>query len=104
MTQEPATKNLPLTLDELRERRHRRLQFFTGPTGQRLKSRRCQTVEPFNEWFKSLFEVDHRAWHRGLANNKTQLLGALCCYQLLVRFNHRRGRHNGRVKWMLDTL
>ncbi len=87
-----------------RERRQRRFQFFTSPTGQRLKSRRCQTVEPFNEWFKSLFEVDYRVWHRGLDNNKTQLLGALCCYQLLVRLNHRRGRHNGRVKWMLDTL
>jgi len=87
-----------------RQRRQRRFQFFTGPAGQRLRSIRAQTVEPFNEWFKSLFELDHRAWHRGLDNNKTQLLGALCCYQLLVRLNHRRGHHNGRIKWMVDTL
>jgi hypothetical protein len=35
-------------------------------------------VEPFNEWFKSLFELDDRVWHRGLENNQTQLL-AVCC-------------------------
>jgi len=87
-----------------RERRRRRFKFFSSAAGQRLRLRRCQTVEPFNEWFKSLFELDQRAWHRGLDNNKTQLLGAVCCYQLLVRLNHRRGRHNGRVKWMVDIL
>jgi len=99
-----ATSRVSKPVLAARQRRQRRFQFFTGPAGQRLRSRRAQTVEPFNEWFKSLFELDHRAWHRGLANNRTQILGALCCYQLLVRFNHRRGHHNGRVKWMLDTL
>ena len=61
-------------------------------------------MEPFNEWFKSLFELDHRVWHRGLANNQTQMLAAIFGYQLLMRYNRRRGHHNGRIKWILDIL
>jgi hypothetical protein len=51
-----------------------------------------------------LFELDQRVWHRGLDNNHTQLLAALFAYQVLLRYNHRHGRHNGQVKWTLDVL
>ena len=31
-------------------------------------------------------------------------LGCIFAYQLLLRYNHDNGNHNGRVKWILDTL
>lgn len=87
-----------------RHRRARRKKFFTSPQGRRIYSRRKKTVEPFNQWFKSLFELDHKVWHRGLANNQTQILASIFAYQLLVRINHRHQRKNGRVRWILDAL
>ncbi len=48
-------------------RRHlARRKFCQSRRGQRIYRRRGQTIEPLNEWFKSLFELDHRVWHRGL--------------------------------------
>jgi hypothetical protein len=85
-------------------RRQRRIAFYRSSRGRRLYARRGQTVEPFNEWFKAMFELDDRVWHRGLDNNRTQLLAAIFAYQLLVRRNHRCGKKNGEVKWILDTL
>ena len=67
-------------------------------------ARRGQTVEPFNDWFKGLFELDQQVWHRGLDNNRTQMLAAIFAYQLLVRYNYRRGNENGQVKWITDCL
>ena len=61
-------------------------------------------MEPFNEWFKSLFELDNHVWHRGLENNETQMLAALFAYQVLVRYNHRRGNQNGQIRWIPDML
>lgn len=87
-----------------RQRRRQRQKFLQSPRGQRLYARRSRTVEPFNEWFKSLFELSGRVWHRRLDNNETQILGAIFCYQLLVRYNHRCGHTNGRVRWLLDAL
>jgi hypothetical protein len=84
--------------------RQKRLAYYRSRTGRRLFKRRCQSVEPANEWFKVLFELTERVWHRGLSNNQTQLLAAIFAYQVLVRFNCRRGRRNGQVKWILDTL
>jgi hypothetical protein len=86
------------------QRRQKRRKFLESRRGQKLYARRGATVEPFNEWFKSLFELSDRVWHRGLDNNRTQLLAALFCYQLLLRYNHRRRRSNGQVRWILDTL
>lgn len=86
------------------ERRQRRIRFYNSRRGRRLHKRRSQTVEPFNEWFKSLFELDQRVWHRGLDNNRTHVLAAIFAYQLLVRWNQRCGHQNGQVKWLLDTL
>jgi len=48
--------------------------------------------------------LDHRVWHRGLDNNRTQMLAALFGYQLLVRYNHRQGHENGQVTWVMDGL
>lgn len=93
----------------IRQRRSRllkteRQKFLKRPYARRLYSRRKKTVEPFNQWFKSLFELDLRVWHRGLENNRTQILASMFTYQLLVRFNHRCGRLNGRVRWIMDAL
>ena len=84
--------------------RQRRIRHFKTQRAQRLYKRRCQTVEPANEWFKEIFELTERVWHKGLANNQTQLLAALFSYQLLIRYNHRLGNKNGQVKWIMDAL
>ena len=90
--------------DESHRRRLARRKFYKSRRGRTIYRRRGQTVEPFNEWFKSLFELEDRVWHRGLENNQTQLLAALFAYQLLVRYNHRLGKENGQVRWLLDML
>jgi len=90
--------------DESHRRRLERRKFYQSRHGRTIYRRRGQTVEPFHEWFKSLFELDDRVWHRGLENNQTQLLAALFAHQLLVRFNHRCGHENGCVRWLLDML
>jgi hypothetical protein len=87
-----------------REHRRQRREFLTSRKGRKLYARRGQTVEPFNDWLKSLFELEHRVWHRGLENNRTQIGAAIFAYQLLLRYNVRCGNHNGQVKWVLDTL
>lgn len=87
-----------------RKLRRERKRFFKSPRGRRIYARRKKTIEPFNQWFKSLFEMEHHVWHRRLDNNRTQILAAIFAYQLLVRYNHRRGRRNGCVKWIIDTL
>ena len=90
--------------NESHRRRLARRQFYRSRRGKSIYRRRSQTVEPFNEWFKSLFELEDRVWHRGLENNQTQLLAALFAYGLLVRYNHRRGNENGQIRWIIDTL
>lgn len=87
-----------------RERRRQRREFLRSRRGRRVYARRKKTVEPFNQWFKSLFELDERVWHRGLDNNQTQMLAAIFAYQLLVRYNYRRGNKNGQIRYIMDTL
>jgi len=87
-----------------RKLRRGRKRFLESPRGRRIYARRKKTIEPFNQWFKSLFELEHRVWHRRLDNNRTQILAAIFAYQLLVRYNHRRGNQNGRVQWIIDKL
>ena len=94
----------PPPRDERHRRRLQRRKFLKSRKGKRLYARRGQTVEPFNDWFKGLFELDQHVWHRGLNNNRTQMLAAMFAYQLLVRYNHRRGNENGQVKWIMDCL
>lgn len=97
-------KHTPTPTDTTGQRRRTRVALYESKKGSRLYALRGQKVEPFNDWFKSLFELDNRVWHRGLGNNQTQLLAAIFCYQLLVRYNHRRGRQNGQIRWIVDTL
>jgi Transposase DDE domain len=87
-----------------RKRRQQRRQFLNSRKGRRLYARRKKTVEPFNQWFKSQFELDSHAWHRGLDNNRTLGLAAIFCYQLLVRYNYACGNQNGRIRWITDAL
>ncbi|HVH69766.1 MAG TPA: transposase [Candidatus Dormibacteraeota bacterium] len=87
-----------------RERRRQRKQFLESRRGRRLYARRKKTVEPFNQWFKSMFELEGRVWHRGLENNGTQLLAAIFIYQLLIRYNFAHGNNNGQVRWLMDSL
>ncbi len=74
------------------------------PAGKRPSARRRQTVEPFNQWFKHVFELEDHVWHRGLGDNRTMLLAAMLCYQTLQRYNHRLGNRDARVKRLLDML
>ena len=90
--------------EQLRQRRAKRWAFYLSTKGRRLYGRRHKTVEPFNEWFKAKFELRHRVWHRGLANNATQIAAAVFAYQLLVRYHHHNGGRNGTIQWILDTL
>jgi hypothetical protein len=90
--------------DESHRRRLLRKRHLRSKRGRATYRRRGQTVEPFNEWFKSLFELNDHVWHRGLGNNHTQLLAALFAYQTLVRYNYRRGNQNGQIQWILDML
>lgn len=90
--------------ERLRQHRAMRHRFIQSARGKRLFARRRQTVEPFNQWFKHLFELEDHVWHRGLDNNRTMLLAALFCYQLLQRYNHACGHRDGKINWILDSL
>lgn len=94
----------PPPRDESHRRRLQRRRFFKSRRGKTLYARRRKSVEPFNEWFKALFELNHHVWHRGLDNNRTQILAAIFCYQVLVRYNHRRGDKSARIKEWIDRL
>jgi hypothetical protein len=94
----------PTPRDESHRRRLQRRKYLKSRVGKRLYARRGQTVEPFNDWFKGLFDLDQQVWHRGLNNNRAQMLAAVFAYQLLVRYNYRRGNKNGQVKWIVDKL
>jgi len=87
-----------------RRLRRERRQFLRSPKGRRIYARRKKTAEPFNQWLKSMFELEDRVWHRGLDNNRTQLLTAIFIYQLLVRHNFARGKNNGQVRWVMEGL
>jgi hypothetical protein len=89
---------------ESRRRRAQRREYLKTKKGAKSYARRKKTVEPFNQWLKSLFELDSGVWHRGLENNRTQVLAAIFAYQLLVRYNHKQGNENGQVRWILDTM
>jgi hypothetical protein len=90
--------------ERLRRRRAKRLAFFRSRQGRQIYRRRGMTVEPFNEWFKNKFDLHGSVWHRGLANNRTQLAAAMFVYQLLVRHHHRTGGDGASIQWILDAL
>ena len=90
--------------EQRRQHRVLRERFFNSVPGRRLFRRRKQTIEPFNQWFKHLFDLEDRVWHYGLENNRAQLLAAMFCYQLLLRYNRFCGHRDGQVNWILDAL
>lgn len=87
-----------------RDRRDIRREFFERPWSRRLFRRRSHSVEPFNDWLKTRFDLHERAWHRGLDNNRTQLLAAIFSYQMLLRYNRFQGHRNAKLQWILDAL
>jgi len=87
-----------------RRDRAKRSAFYNSRRGQQLYRRRGLTVEPFNDWFKGRFDLGSSVWHRGFANNVTQVTAAIFVYQLLLRYHRRRGGKNGNVQWILDAL
>lgn len=87
-----------------RERREARQKYFQTATAKKLYRRRGARIEPFNNWFKTSFQLEAEVWHRGLDNNRTQVLAAIFCYQLLLRYNHRRKLYHGQIQWILDGL
>jgi hypothetical protein len=97
-------KKLTKPRDGSHRRRLLRKRHLQSKRGKATYCRRGQAVEPFNEWFKSLFELNERVWRRGLENNRTRLMAAVFAYQTLVRYNHRRGNDDGQVHWILDML
>lgn len=87
-----------------RHRRDGRREFFERPWSRKLFRRRSQTVEPFNDWLKTRFELHEHAWHRGLDNNRTQLLAAIFSYQMLLQYNRLQGHRDSQLQWILDAL
>ena len=101
---DPPRYRLTKVQRQARRQRAQRVAYYNSRRGQRLYARRGTSVEPFNEWFKRLFDLDQTVWHRGLANNQTQLMAAIFGYQLLLRYNHRCGNQDGQIQWILDGL
>jgi hypothetical protein len=87
-----------------REHREARNLYLQSQTGQKIYARRRETSEPFNSWLKERFELQHHVWHRGLANNRTQILAAVFVYQLLLHQNRRHRKKDGSISWILDAL
>jgi hypothetical protein len=85
------------------QRRMRRRALLASRRGRKIYRRRSQTVEPFHEWLARVLELEC-VWHRGLDNNRTQVLAALFAYQVLLRYNHQHGNPNGRIKSIVDRL
>lgn len=100
----PASTHLSRADRQAQRRRWKRIDFYNSPRGQKLYRQRGQSVEPLHDRLKSLFDLNPRVWHRGLGNNKTQLLCAIFCYQLLLRHNHRCGHRNAQVQWILESV
>jgi hypothetical protein len=85
------------------QRRQRRKKFLASRRGRQIYRQRSRTVEPFHEWLARVFELE-RVWHRGLDNNRTQVLAAIFAYQVLLRYNHQQGNSNGQIKAIVDRL
>ena len=85
------------------KRRQRRRVLMASRRGRKIYRQRSRTVEPFHEWLVRVFELE-RVWHRGLDNNRTQVLAAIFAYQVLLRYNHRHGNSNGQIKAIVDRL
>ena len=83
--------------------RAKRREYFKTANAQRRYRHRAQSVEPFNEWFKSAFELNTTVWHRGLDNNQTQVSASIFAYQVLLRHIGKNGNLSGQIKHPLLT-
>jgi hypothetical protein len=90
--------------ERLRQHRIARDRFRRSTRGSRIYKRRFRSVEPFNQWLKSRFDLEEHVWHCGLNNNRTSLLASIFIYQCLQRYNFTQGNRNGQVQWILDAL
>jgi hypothetical protein len=100
----PKGQSRPHVASPERKKRQKRMRTRKA---RKIYAKRSTTVEPFNDWFKAAFEMNDKVWHRGLDNNRTQLLAAIFTYQLLVReANHgrRKSLRNGQIRELLDSL
>lgn len=106
MFQDDPPSGYRLTRQEQRSRQRRiqRAEFYSSRRGKKLYNRRGVSVEPFNEWFKRLFDLGDHVRHRGLPNNQTHIMACMFAYQLLIRYNQIKGHHNAKVQWILDAL
>lgn len=84
--------------------RQARATYWASAVGRRLYTRRRVTVEPFNAWLKDRFQLQDRVWHRGLDNNRTQILAAIFSYQLVLHLNRIHRNTTGNIAWLLDAL
>lgn len=87
---------------------HRRLRdsrrrFRMSARGRRLYHRRSVTVEPFNSRFKHSFDLNDRAWHWRLDNNRVTILAALLSYQTLLTYNHQQRHRHARIQHLLHA-
>lgn len=90
--------------EKQRQRRLKRIAYLETKAGRRLYQRRKETVELFNANFKSLFELEQHVWHRGINNNRTQLLLAIFSYQLLMRYHYKQGYRDAQIQYLIDSL
>ena len=95
--------------ENLARQEHRRLRdarraYFKSPEGHRLYARRKTRAEPFNAQFKRLFELHDRVWHWSLPNNRTMIMAAMLAFQLLLTYNHLRGKRQAHLQRILDGL
>ena len=102
----PAQKEHKRSRNRKRRQAHRKLrtEFVKSPQGRKLYALRSKTIEPFNSWLKCLFDFHDRVWHRGIENNRTQILAAVFIYQLLLMINRQNQQRDGRIKHLLDQL
>jgi hypothetical protein len=84
--------------------RKARAAFLNTNAGRRLYARRRVTAEPFNAWFKERFQLQQHVWHRGLNNNRTQILAAIMGYQLVLHMNQLRRKSPASITWVIDAL
>ena len=87
-----------------RMRRADRNKYFQRSTSKSRYKLRSQTIEPFNEWFKSTFDFNVTVWHRGRDNNQTQVLAAIFAYQVSLRYNRLKNIKTGAIRHVQDRL
>jgi hypothetical protein len=102
----PPKKAWRRTRERQTRQAHRRARatFWKSRTGQRLYARRRVTAEPFNAWLKERFQLQQRVWHRGLNNNRSQILAAILGYQLVLHLNQVHRHPDAGITWLIDVL